>query len=56
MPVTTETHPWLKHYPQGVPYEINAEAYPSVLELMDEGFKKFAHKSAYDCMGKELTY
>lgn len=56
MPVTTETHPWLKHYPQGVPYEINPEAYPSILELMEEGFQKFAHKSAYACMGKELTY
>lgn len=56
MPVTTETYPWRKFYPQGVPYEINPEAYPSLLELMDEGFEKFSHKSAYACMGKEITY
>ncbi len=56
MPVTTETYPWRKFYPQGIPYEINPDAYPSLLELMDEGFKKFSEKSAYACMGKELTY
>jgi long-chain acyl-CoA synthetase len=56
MPVTTETYPWRKFYPQGVPYEINPDAYPSLLELMDEGFEKFSHKSAYACMGKEITY
>jgi long-chain acyl-CoA synthetase len=56
MPVTTETYPWRKFYPQGIPYEINPDAYPSLLELMDEGFKKFSHKSAYACMGKEISY
>ena len=56
MPVTTETYPWRKFYPKGVPHEINPEAYPSILELMEEGFQKFAHKSAYACMGKEITY
>ena len=56
MPVNPEMYPWRKFYPQGVPYEINPDAYPSLLELMDEGFKKFSHKSAYSCMGKEMTY
>ena len=56
MPVSTETYPWRQFYPQGVPHEINPDAYPSILELMDEGLKKFSHKSAYACMGKELSY
>ena len=56
MPVTTENYPWRKFYSPGVPNEINPDAYPSLLELIDEGFKKFAHKSAYSCMGKEITY
>ncbi|WP_394994409.1 AMP-binding protein [Emticicia sp.] len=56
MPVNPEMYPWRKFYPQGVPYEINPDAYPSLLELMDEGFKKFSHKSAYACMGKEISY
>jgi long-chain acyl-CoA synthetase len=54
--ITQETYPWLKAYPQGVPYEINPEAYPSLLELMEEGFKDFAGQAAYSNMGKELTF
>ncbi len=56
MPVNTENYPWRKFYSPGVPHEINPDAYPSLLELMEDGFKKFAHKSAYSCMGKEITY
>lgn len=56
MSVTVETYPWLKHYPEGVPYEINPEAYPSLIELMEDGFKTYSHKAAYSNMGKELTF
>ncbi len=56
MSITLETYPWLKHYPKGVPYEINPEQYPSLIELMEEGFEKFADNSAYSNMGKELSF
>ncbi len=56
MSVVKETYPWLQHYPEGVPYEINPDAYPSLIDLMEEGFKKFSHKSAFANMGKEITY
>ncbi len=56
MPVKTQPYPWLKFYPEGIPYEINPDAYPSLLELIDEGFKKFAANAAYSCMGKEITF
>jgi long-chain acyl-CoA synthetase len=48
--------PWLKHYPKGVPHEINPDAYPSLLEMIDEGLKNFANNKAYACMGKEITF
>ncbi len=47
---------WLKHYPKGVPYEINPDRYTSLLELMDEAFRKFADLSAYANMGKHLSF
>jgi long-chain acyl-CoA synthetase len=56
MPVKTQQYPWLKFYPEGIPHEINPDAYPSLLELMDEGFKKYAANAAYSCMGKEITF
>ena len=47
---------WLKHYPKGVPAEIQPEAYTSLVALMEESFKKYAKRVAYSFMGKEITY
>jgi long-chain acyl-CoA synthetase len=47
---------WLKSYPKGVPADIDASKYASVVEMMEESFKKFAAKPAYSFMGKEQTY
>lgn len=54
--VSKETYPWLKHYTPGVPYEINPDAYSSLLELMEMGFEQYSDKTAYANMGKELTF
>ncbi len=54
--ITKETYPWLHAYPEGVPYEINPDAYPSLLEMMDEAFKRYASQPAFANMGKEITY
>ena len=53
---TTKTYPWLKYYPEGVPHEINPDLYPSLLEMMEEGFQSFAQHPAYANMGKELSF
>ncbi len=55
-PVASLPHPWLKFYPKGIPYEINPDAYPSLVTLMEEGFARFANCPAYSCLGKEITY
>lgn len=54
--VSKETYPWLKHYTEGVPYEINPDAYSSLIELMDTGFRLYKDRSAFANMGKELTF
>jgi long-chain acyl-CoA synthetase len=48
--------PWIKHYPAGVPREINPDKYPNLPALFDEVFKKHASAEAYENMGKVLTY
>ena len=40
---------WLKHYPAGVPAEIDADVYPSLVELMEAAFKQFPERPA--CAG-----
>ncbi|MBV8248511.1 MAG: long-chain-fatty-acid--CoA ligase [Comamonas sp.] len=48
--------PWLSAYPEGVPADIDASQYPSLVALMEEAFAKHANKVAYSFMGKELTF
>ena len=47
---------WLKHYPPGVPAEIDPSRYPSVVDLLAESFAKFRDNNAFVCMDKMLTY
>ena len=56
MTVASLERPWLKSYPPGVPYDIDASQYSSLVALMEEAFKKNAGKVAYSFMGKEVTF
>ena len=48
--------PWLKHYPPGVPAEIDPSRYPSLVAMLEESFQANAAKQACVCMGKSMTY
>ncbi len=48
--------PWLKSYPAGVPADIHAEQYASLVELMDAAFKKYPDRPAYTLMGRTLSF
>jgi long-chain acyl-CoA synthetase len=54
--ITSDLRPWLKNYPQGVPANINPDAYPNLTVLLNDTFKKFRTRPAFSCMGKELTF
>ena len=47
---------WLKSYPAGVPAEIDYTQYRSLVQLLEESFKKFAARNAFACMDKRMTY
>jgi hypothetical protein len=48
--------PWLSHYPQGVPAEIDPSRYRSIAHMADVSFDEFASRIAYIQMGKSITY
>ena len=48
--------PWLEAYDGRVPGEINPDAYPSVVEMLEEAMRRFAGKPAFRCFGETLTY
>ncbi len=56
MSETAEFRPWLKNYPANMPANINPDAYPNLLAILDETFNKYRYKSAFACMGKEMTF
>ena len=47
---------WLKHYPPGVPADIDTAQFGSLVDLMEESFRKYASRAAYSFMGKEIRY
>jgi long-chain acyl-CoA synthetase len=47
---------WLKHYPPGVPADVDVDQYSSLVELMDAGFAKFASRNAYSFMDRFFTF
>jgi len=47
---------WLKHYPPGVPADVNVDQYSSLVQLMEEGFAKYATRNAYAFMDRYFTF
>jgi len=47
---------WLGAYPAGVPADVDASQYHSLVQLMEESFQKFAARPAYVFMGKEVSF
>ena len=48
--------PWLSAYPEGVSADIDTSTYSSLVELMQDSFKRFADRPAFSFMGRDLSY
>ncbi|MEJ6000922.1 long-chain-fatty-acid--CoA ligase [Paucibacter soli] len=48
--------PWLKSYPEGVPAEIHTDTYRSLVQLLEEAFRKHAKRDAAACMEQRLSF
>ncbi len=51
-----DNFPWFEFYPKNVEKEVDVKAYSSVVNLFEESVKKFGDATAYECMGKKLTF
>src|SRR5215510_6699301 len=47
---------WLKHYPPGIPAEIDPSRYASLVAMLKESFAEYHERTAFICMGKGVTY
>ncbi len=47
---------WLKRYPADVPAEINADRYPSLVDLFEHAAQRYADQTAFINMGQRMSY
>ena len=47
---------WLAAYGEGVPAEIDPDAYGSAVEMLEGAMKRYSDKPAFRCFGHTLTY
>lgn len=47
---------WLQKYPHGVPPEIDADAYTSIIDVIETTCRKFAPNPCFSNLGKTLTF
>ena len=48
--------PWLAQYPAGVPAQIDADEYPSIVSVLENAITKYRDRPAFSNLGKTLTY
>lgn len=53
---TGGAQPWLKHYPAGVSATVSLGGYQSLVELLDEAFRRYAARDAAECLGVRWTF
>ena len=55
--MTTATNkPWLASYPEGVAADIDTSAYTSLVDLMEDSFKRYGDRRAFTFLGRALSY
>ena len=52
----TPERPWLANYPAGVPAEIDPDAYPSIVAVLEDAIARFRDRPAFSSFGKVITY
>ncbi|MEO7198790.1 MAG: AMP-binding protein [Dokdonella sp.] len=53
---SSSDRPWLAHYAEGVPSEIDLNEFRSIVDLLENCFDRFRHRPAYTNMGRTLNY
>jgi long-chain acyl-CoA synthetase len=48
--------PWLKHYPSGIPAEVDLNAYKSLGDLFEQSVRSYGSRAAYINMDKSISY
>lgn len=47
---------WLKSYPEGIPAEIDVNAFSSIIDVLEHSMVRFRDRPAFANLGKQLSY
>jgi len=50
------SHPWLNHYPPGVPASVDLKKYHTLVDVLEHAFRQYARRDASCCMDVRLKY
>ncbi len=50
------THAWYSSYPEGIPYEINVNAYDSLLDVFEQACEQYSNNPCFCNYGKNLSF
>jgi len=48
--------PWLEHYSEGVPAQVDLDQYQSVVDILDQSCAEFRERPAFENFGTRLTF
>ncbi len=48
--------PWHDVYPPGVPLDIDPDAWPSLVSMIEDSFSHYADRPAFECMGRRISF
>ncbi len=54
--MSVNERPWLNAYTPGIPADIDPDAYPSLVALLQECFETYADRTAFTFLGRDLSY
>ncbi len=54
--INYESRPWLQHYPDFIPHNIDTHQYVCLVDMIAETFEKYRHQDAFSCMDKSLSF
>jgi long-chain acyl-CoA synthetase len=53
---SSSARPWLKSYPPSVPADVDVSRYASLVDILDESFRRYARRPAAVCMNSTVSF
>ena len=56
LPLPADATPWLNHYPSGVPAKVDIPPHLTLVDVLEDAMRRYAHRPAARCMERTLSF